>query len=282
MSQEKSSYRFIGTLLGPDPTTETTARELRRAVRSHAARVSRPDHSTWWRNRTQRLNNPGRGITVFDAGLTTTSTAKERETLTSVGNASSNNDFTLASTYGCSCLRQHSLDLSNPLRSSLSGETLSPISHLATYHKPYVPGIIHHYIYNLTIPIPELDGSSTVPLFRAAWLPVVVHDPLIFQIIVLFAATHYATYADPGQYDSLHLELLSLKQSALSALLQPVQSEQGAASASSSAHGGAEDDNSSSDTLIAAAAKMASYEAIFGVVEAVSIPTTSCHDSVRR
>lgn len=151
---------------------------------------------------------------------------------------------------------------SNPKWTILSGQTLSPITQLPTYHKPYVPGIINHYIHNLTIPIPELDGSTTVPLFRAAWLPVVVHDPLIFQIVVLFAATHYATYAAPSEYQSLHVELLSLKQSALSSLIRKVQSEQPTQS-----H---KDVRPSSDTLIAAAAKMASFEAIFGAVEAVS------------
>ena len=279
MSQEPSSYRFVEASQG---SNTTTTRELQRAVRSHAASVSQPDHITWRRNRVRRLNNPRRGITVFGADLTTNSTAKERETLPPVGNASANNDFTLASRYGCSYLGQHSLDPSNSLWSSLSGQTFSPISHLATYHKPYVPGIIHHYICNLTIPIPELDGSSTVPLFRAAWLSVVVHDPLIFQIIVLFAATHYATYADPSRFNSLHLELLSLKQSALSALIQKVQSEQGAASMSTSTDHGTEDNGSSIDTLIAAAAKMASFEAIFGVVEAVSIPSRSYYESLRR
>ena len=89
--------------------------------------------------------------------------------------------------------------------------------------------------------------------------------------IILFAATHYATHADPTRFNFLHLELLSLKQSALSALLQRVQSGQVAASTSISAPGRMQDNDSFSDTLIAAAAEMASFEAIFGAVEAVSI-----------
>ncbi|KAJ9611641.1 hypothetical protein H2200_004825 [Cladophialophora chaetospira] len=249
MSQEPSHYQFIDT---SQDSNAAPTRELQRTVRSHAASVSQPDHITRRRNRIPRLNNPARGVTVFDAGLRTNFITREREALPS---ARINTGLTLASTHGWSFVDQRSLDPSNSLWNSLSGQTLSPISHLATYHKPYVPGIMHHYIYNLTIPIPELDGSFTEPLFRAAWLPIVVHDPLIFQIVVLFAATHYATYADPSQYNSLHLELLSLKQAALSSLIQKVQSEQGTTS-------------SSSDTLIAAAAKMASFEAIFGVVEA--------------
>jgi hypothetical protein len=126
---------------------------------------------------------------------------------------------------------------------------------------------MNHYINNLTIPIPELDGISPVPVFRAAWLPMVLHDPVVFQVVILFAATHYAAYADASQYDDLYLELLSLKQAALRALIQTVQTESTTPLVPSMA---AEQSAGSSDTLIAAAAKMASYEAIFGAREAVS------------
>lgn len=135
----------------------------------------------------------------------------------------------------------------------LSGLIFSPISQLATYHKAYLPGVLHHYIHNLTIPIPELDGSAAGPLFRAAWVPLVIHNPVIFQIVVLFAATHYATYVHPRQAEHMVLELLALKQAALTLLIQRVASEQNV-----------------SDVLVAAAGKMASYEAIFGTAESVS------------
>ena len=277
MSRGSSSYHFIETNQSSNPTT---TRELQRAVRSHAASISQPDHVTRRRNRIRRLNNQGRGVTVFESDATARHIAAERRTLPSIGSAHSNSDFPLASRYGRSYLGQQSLDLGNSPWSSLTGHLFSPISHLVAYHKPYVPGVIHHYIYNLTIPTPELDGSSTVPLFRAAWLPVVVHNPLIFQIIVLFAATHYATYADPNQYNSMHLELLSLKQSALSALIQNVQSEQGTGSTNASAHPGDRSSGSSNDILIAAAAKMASFEAIFGAAEAVSVLSRSRYNSL--
>lgn len=276
---EESSYRFVESSRGSSPTSN---QKLRRAVRSHAASVSQPDHVTRQRNRIQRLNNPDRGIFVFGADRIANSTAtQDAETLPLIGTGSSSSALIPAPRDGSSYLGQHLLDPSSSPWSSLSGQTLSPIADLATYHKSYVPGIIDHYVRNLTIPIPEIDGTSTVPLFRAAWLPVVAHDPLIFQIIVLFAATHYATYADPSRFNSLHLELLSLKQSALSALIRKVQSEQRAPSSTTSARG-IEDDGSSSDALIAAAAKMASFEAIFGAVEAVSKLHILCYDSLRR
>lgn len=85
-----------------------------------------------------------------------------------------------------------------------------------------------------------------------------IQDPVIFQIVVLFTTTHYATYANSSQSKQLFLKLLSLKQIGLSSLAQQVWSE-----------------NEVSDVLIAAAAKMASYEAIFGTAEAVSYSYSS-------
>lgn len=278
MSEGAPSYRFIDT---PQESNPATRRELQRAVRSHAASVSRSDESSRRQNRIRRLNNPARGVTVFDANPTGSSNTTEREPSQPVGAAQRNDDLTLPSSSRGPNLGQRALDPSSSLWSSLSGQTFSPISHLELYHKPYVPGLINHYITNLTIPIPELDGSATVPLFRAVWLPVVVHDPVIFQIIVLFAATHHATYADPSQFNSLHSELLSLKQSALSALIEKVQSEQGTIRSDTSAHRGAESHALPSDSLIAAVAKMASFEAIFGAAEAVSILNRSCHAPFR-
>lgn len=233
-------YQFIPATPGQDQPR----RELLRLVRSQAASVSRQEHaSRQQQTRGTRLSR-GEGIIQFDDE----SSREEQDASAAAGPSS-----------------QRSLQLSSDQSSQrltfdgLAGYSFSPVSDLPTYHKPYLPGLMNHYISNLTIPTPEIDGSTTIPLFRGAWIPIVLHDPVIFQVVVLFAATHYATYADPSQYDQVDQELLSLKESALSILIQRVS----------------QDLNSfPSDTVIAAAAKMASYEAIFGTPDAVSSPSS--------
>jgi hypothetical protein len=257
-AHQPSAYQFVEASNDQCPGAN---RKLQRTVRSHAAKVSQPDQVTRQRLRLRRLNDNARGFTVFDVSLHTTSVSRRQGSLPPARDHQTSNEHEQSSTFDHSYSYQRSHDPIIPVWNILSGQLASPISELSVYHRPYVPGIMDHYIHNLTVPIPELDGSATVPLFRAVWLPIVVHDPLIFQIIVLFAATHYATYAHPSQFKSLQLELLSLKQSALSSLIRKVQREQA----------NAEGVCTSSDTLIAAAAKMASYEAIFGDAEAVSI-----------
>lgn len=264
---EAPVYQFIATSPGQTRTT----RELQRAVRSHAASVSRPDLVIRRRTHTPKLGQ-GESVIVFNTEPAAPIERNDHGISPLVGTAAHINDLALVSETD-----QSDLDLSWNTSSDrlfidiLSGQTFSPISHLATFRKPYLPGIINHYIYNLTIPTPEIDGSSTSPHFRATWVPLVIHDPLIFQVVVLFAATHYATFADPSYYDHLSQELLSLKQSALSALIHRVQDEQSIPAYPPASSVAERTFNGCSDTLIAASAKMASYEAIFGSVQAVSL-----------
>ena len=216
---EGPPFRFVPATPG-QPTPETR----RRTVRSHAASVSR-DSQPRRARRAPRPLIPGEGVLEFE-------TEPQQQA-----------QYEPALLYA----------------NSLSGNVALPISRLPTYHKPYLPGVMNHYIANLTIPVSELDGESTIPIFRATWIPVVIHDPVIFQVVVLFAASHYATFAQPDRFTDLYRELLLLKQAALSALSQTVQREDIR-----------QHRNGPSDTLIAAAAKMASYEAISGSVDAVS------------
>lgn len=228
----KAVYRFVTQSQAQPPSN----RDVQRAVRSHVASASHPGHAPRRRRTPQTV--PGEGVIELSSSPTEESLARRElprlpESAQELPHSAGTNSRMV-------------LDI-------LSGVTFSPISNLATYHKPYLPSVMHHYIHHLTIPIPELDGSSAGPLFRAKWVPLVIYDPVIFQIVVLFAATHYATYANSRHFDHMFLELLSLKQIALSSLAQKVRTE-----------------NDISDVLIAAAAKMASYEAIFGTAEAVS------------
>jgi hypothetical protein len=262
--RRERTYRFVETSEGSTHPSQ----DSQRTVRSHAARVSHPGPGA---RRQPRLRNqiPGEGVIVFDRDAPDRIEERNLQQPPSAASASSelvvrarrSQANSLHQIFNFNTLPGRPERLQTDI---LSGYTFSPLVHLPTYHKPYIPAIINHYINNLTIPIPELDGISPVPVFRAAWLPVVLHDPVVFQVVVLFAATHYATYADASQYDDLYLELLSLKQAALQALIQTVQTEHATPSATARRSAG------SSDTLIAAAAKMASYEAIFGAQEAVS------------
>ncbi|RMZ77304.1 hypothetical protein DV737_g4430, partial [Chaetothyriales sp. CBS 132003] len=109
-------------------------------------------------------------------------------------------------------------------------------------------------VQHLAVSIPELDVGSCVPLLRTSWLPLVVGDPVLFQIIMLFSASHYASYQNPDQYQAMYIELLQLKQIALAGLISAL-----AATPTSGIV---------SDNLIAGTAKMGSYEAIYGGVDA--------------
>lgn len=272
-------YRFLVT--SGDQTS--AAREFQHTVRSHAATVSRPGQR---RQACTRRRNDGEGVIVFES-----TTVRQYHRI--LPRTTSTSELAVRTRHSQSARRIQATQSAQPTRRAqseqtsdrpanadipqsqhrlrvdyLSGDTFSPLQHLPTFNAPYLPGIINHYIHNLMIPIPELDGSATVPLFRTVWLPIVFHDPVVFQVIVLFAATHYATFADPSRYNSLYSELLALKHFALVALIQTVQVSQ------VTLHGYANETRNSKDILIAAAAKMASYEAIWGTTEAVSPPTS--------
>lgn len=176
----------------------------------------------------------------------------------------------------------------------LSTYTISPISGLPVYHLSYVPGILDNYISKLAVPIPEIDNNSPRPLIRTQWLPMVVHSPAIFHVIVLLSAAYYAVYAEPSQYPRMYTEILALKQQALKGLIIDMQNVQstgphtkdrnpsvgsahssGSESNDSAYHSLPENDivrearrtslsNSEEECVIAAIAKMASYEAMFG------------------
>lgn len=150
----------------------------------------------------------------------------------------------------------------------MSSHTSTPIASLAVYRKAFVPAILDNYINCMAVPIPEIDDGSPRPLLRTIWLPMVMHNPAIFQVIVLFAAAHYATYAEPAYWHHFYPVILSLKQIALQGLVNGVQlldsprNSNGVGTSTLPSH--------EEDCLIAAIAKMASYEAIYGEPAAVS------------
>jgi len=124
-----------------------------------------------------------------------------------------------------------------------------------------MPIVVQNYLDHLAVAIPELDGESDSILLKTRWFPMVIHSPVIFQVIVLFSASHYASQQSDH---SLARTILSLKQLALSGLRQSLMSA--SLSSASAAASTAERIAAAPvrDELIAATAKMASYEAIWG------------------
>ncbi|KIW93342.1 uncharacterized protein Z519_05947 [Cladophialophora bantiana CBS 173.52] len=102
-------------------------------------------------------------------------------------------------------------------------------------------------LQHLAVAVPELDGDSRSALLQTLWFPMVLSSPIVFQVIVLFSASHYASQ----RHDlTLAETILSLKQCALSGIARALSSDSRGMVFR--------------DEMISAVAKMASYEAIFG------------------
>ncbi|EXJ91962.1 hypothetical protein A1O3_00512 [Capronia epimyces CBS 606.96] len=135
------------------------------------------------------------------------------------------------------------------LLTSLSGAPMIPASTSPVYHQPFVSVVLHNYLQHLAVAIPEIDGEGRPALLRTRWFPMVINSPVIFQVIVLFSASHYAAQRQDMAFAPT---ILSLKQCALRGIMQSLSASKGLAR----------------DELIAATAKMASYEAIWGEEQA--------------
>ena len=254
---EGSPYHFVPQ--NRDQRSAVTNTNLRQQVRSHAARVSRPARVRRSQGRPPSQKDQDYDIIVFEVAKDAPEPldpAIRRHERTQAENGS----------------RSLISGTNAPLLHALTGNTSSPISGLKVYHKPYVSAVVHHYVCHLAVPIPCLDGPSTEPLLRTTWLPLVLNDPITFQIVMLFTATHYATYADSLHRDALHTELLWLKQSALSSMVQELKKT--FTRGSITQHQGRPGNDCSTDAFIAAVAKMASYEAIFGSEQSGSFTHT--------
>ncbi|KIX09325.1 uncharacterized protein Z518_00404 [Rhinocladiella mackenziei CBS 650.93] len=144
---------------------------------------------------------------------------------------------------------KQSSESSSPL-TALSGTTLIPASKSPVYHQPFVSVVLHNYLQHLAVAIPEIDGEGQSALLRTRWFPLVINSPLVFQVIVLFSASHYAAQRQDRAFAET---ILSLKQCALTGIRQSLSVRKG---------------SMVRDELIAATAKMASYEAIYGTEQA--------------
>ncbi|KAF2726182.1 hypothetical protein K431DRAFT_214139 [Polychaeton citri CBS 116435] len=109
----------------------------------------------------------------------------------------------------------------------------------------FIPTIIHHYVLNVAVDIPDIDGPGNKGLLRTAWFPLVMTEPATFYAVLLMAASHYCAI----QPEANHIiDLLNLKTRALKAINVAIMDPKRA----------------KSDATIGAVAKMAAYEAVFG------------------
>ena len=98
-------------------------------------------------------------------------------------------------------------------------------------------------LVNMAVDLPELDEPEKAGLLRTRWFPLVMTEAATFQVVMLLAASHYASLRQTREHGP---SLLQQKSKAL-ALIRDALPAKGP-----------------SDQLIGAVAKMASYEAMFG------------------
>lgn len=95
----------------------------------------------------------------------------------------------------------------------------------------------------MAVDLPELDEPEKPGLLRTRWFPLVMTEASTFQVVMLLAASHFASLQPSREHGP---SLLQLKAKAIS-LIGPALAAEGP-----------------TDQLIGAVAKMASYEAMFG------------------
>ncbi|KAK7211546.1 hypothetical protein V2G26_018724 [Clonostachys chloroleuca] len=115
-----------------------------------------------------------------------------------------------------------------------------------------VPALIDHYIIHMAVDIPELDRPGNKGLLRSSWFPLVISDLAIFQTVMLLSASNAASLK-PNLYPNTYL--LELKSDAINSINRGI------------CHGV----HWASDTLIGACAKMASFEAMHGNLDAFHV-----------
>lgn len=108
-------------------------------------------------------------------------------------------------------------------------------------------------LVSMAVAIPELDQPGNSCLLRTRWFPLVMTEPSLFLVIMLIAASHYASVQ--LNTTELKLNLLSMRGEAVQAINQSLAKQHGTIN----------------DALVGAIAKMASYEAMFGNVDTYGV-----------
>ncbi|KIX96437.1 uncharacterized protein Z520_07703 [Fonsecaea multimorphosa CBS 102226] len=239
MRQGEHVSTFL-TFIDAGPLEEARAQQMRREIRSHVARVvvsrhlsSRPTQQPSHKKRRQA--NPSWNLRVGPRARPATSPKEQPEEPVLIEERPPTPPPARAATSNIRLLTA-------PSAASMIPASKSPI-----YHHPLVPAALDNYLKHLAVAVPELDGESQSALLPTLWFPMVLSSPIVFQVIVLFSASHYAA----RQNDTTLAEtLLRFKQCAISGITQALSP--------------ASKGMALRDEIIAAVAKMASYEAIFG------------------
>ncbi|KAF7161385.1 hypothetical protein CNMCM5623_006999 [Aspergillus felis] len=136
------------------------------------------------------------------------------------------------------------------ISSAIGGLRVDPFQSYPIPSRPWTAKLVDHYLVHMAVDIPELDQPGNRGLLRTSWFPLVMTEPALFWVVMLLAASHYASHqAHPG---SIRIDLLGLRCQAISLINQRLEDRR------------PEDID---DALIGAIAKMASYEAMFGSFE---------------
>ncbi|KAJ9486940.1 hypothetical protein VN97_g6386 [Penicillium thymicola] len=132
----------------------------------------------------------------------------------------------------------------------IGGLRVDPFQSYPISVQSWTPLLVDHYLTQMAVDIPELDLPGNHGLLRTAWFPLVMTDPALFSVIMLLAASHYASLQ--GSPGSMKIDLLGLRYEAVLSINRSLEFQQ-----PQTVH----------DALIGAIAKMASYEAMFGSLE---------------
>ncbi|KAJ0413173.1 hypothetical protein BJY00DRAFT_68272 [Aspergillus carlsbadensis] len=122
--------------------------------------------------------------------------------------------------------------------------------------RPSLPRFVDHYLMSMAVDIPELDQPGNRGLLRTTWFPLVMSERALFLVIILLAASNYASVQSESHpldaKSKMKLDLLSLRCEAVQAVNEALEVQQ---------------PGCISDALVGAIAKMASYEAMYGDVD---------------
>ncbi|KAJ5290694.1 uncharacterized protein N7443_010947 [Penicillium atrosanguineum] len=137
-----------------------------------------------------------------------------------------------------------------PISPQIGGLRVDPFRSYPISAQPWIPLLVDHYLLHMAVDIPELDLPGNHGLLRTSWFPLVMTDPALFSVIMLLAASHYASLQDHPT--SMRLDLLGLRYEAVSSINRGFETPLS---------------ETINDALIGAIAKMASYEAMFGSLD---------------
>ncbi|KAJ9293875.1 transcriptional regulator family: Fungal Specific TF [Paecilomyces variotii] len=135
-----------------------------------------------------------------------------------------------------------------PIPRILGGGRVDPFRSYPVAWRPFMPAIVDHYLISMAVDIPELDQPGNAGLLRTRWFPLVMTEPAPFLVILLIAASNYASLY--GGCD-MKTDLLQLRCEAIRTINEALR----------------EPERALTDAVIGAVAKMASYEAMFGSLD---------------